>query len=356
LVTFRPNYLNSLLDNIEIRRESSDFKIYQKSSEEPVTAENISSGESELISLGIECLVFAKESKKEKTNVLILDEPDVHLHPDLQVRLAIFLKNLISKGNFRVLIATHSTSFLGAFEGYDGISIEFAVAKQKQYAFKKVSDIYKRVIPVFGAHPLSNIFNEAPLLLVEGEDDERIWQQAVRTSKGKIKVYPCPVDSIANLNEYEIEVAKIIKSIYDNAKAYSLRDRDDDKGELDDLPPVVRLRLSCRAAENLLLTDDCLCRLKISWTVLVRKIDEWVAKNPDHPHFTEMKQFKDSGYDRKNWSLKEIRNDIMGIIGSNKPWEVVVGQTIGLLVCQDEAPENFLQNYLGKKTVTALGL
>ncbi len=47
-----------------------------------------------MISLGIECLVFEKESASAKENILFLDEPDVHLHPDLQVRLCHFIRDL----------------------------------------------------------------------------------------------------------------------------------------------------------------------------------------------------------------------------------------------------------------------
>jgi len=95
---------------------------------------------------------------------------------------------------------------------------------QKELDFKAISAIYKKVLPVFGAHPLSNFFNEAPILLVEGEDDERIWQQVVRSSNGRIKIYPCSVDSVSNMNDFEEEAKKIIQTVYDNARGYSLRD------------------------------------------------------------------------------------------------------------------------------------
>lgn len=117
--------INTLLDNIEIRREGSDFNIYNQADNAEIEPDAISSGESELIALGIECLVFAKESSDGEENILFLDEPDAHLHPDLQVRLAVFLNNLVEENSFRVVMATHSTSFLAAFENYSGVSIEF---------------------------------------------------------------------------------------------------------------------------------------------------------------------------------------------------------------------------------------
>ncbi|MBN7799204.1 ATP-dependent nuclease [Parahaliea mediterranea] len=302
--------VNSLLDNIEIRREGSDFKIYSLSSGSEIAPDNISSGESELISLGIECLVFAKECDTEKHNILFLDEPDAHLHPDLQSRLGHFLKDLVDTHEFKIITATHSTSFLGAFESYTDVSIDFVVSGQTEINFSPISDVYRKVLPVFGAHPLSNVFNEAPIMLVEGEDDERVWQQAIRTSQGRLRIFPCSVDSITHLNEYETEIASVINSIYDNAVAYSLRDRDDSTEEIDDTPPVVRMKLSCRAAENLLLTDEALSRLRVTWEELEKKIETWLQRNADHSHYQHLCAFRDEGFQRKSHNLKHIRNDL----------------------------------------------
>ena len=346
--------INSLLDNIEIRRHDAAFKIYKKETETELNANVISSGESELISLGIECLIFSKECVSAKENILFLDEPDVHLHPDLQVRLMHFLKELVDKINFRVLIATHSTAILGALESYEDACLAFMTFDQKELEFKPVSDIYRKILPVFGAHPLSNVFNEAPILLVEGEDDERIWQQAVRTSSGRIQLYPCSVDGTGNMSDLEQEAQNIIRTVYDDAKGYSLRDREGNEIEIEDLLPIVRLKLVCRNAENLLLTDEVLQALSINWEQLNEKVNGWLDKNSGHLHYEVMNGFKNSGFDRKNYDIKEVRNDIMGIIGSSKPWEVAVGQTIANLTWNGSTQFNqdgSIYSFLGEKLV-----
>lgn len=356
------NQINLLLDRIyiqrgDIKKNEIIFKIYSKDTNYEMNPDLISSGESELISLGIECLIFSKEIDQGKENILFLDEPDVHLHPDLQVRLMKFLVSLIDKNNFKVLIATHSTAILGALESYENTHIAFMKFSQKEIKFTPISDVYKKILPVFGAHPLSNIFNEAPILLVEGEDDERIWQQVVRSSCGKIRIYPCACGDINKLAEFEQETKKIIEAVYDNAKAYSLRDRDDSDESIDDLETVMRMKLSCRSAENLILSDEVLNSFGINWDRLKQKIDEWIEKNNEHKHYPIMKKFKEEGYDRKNADIKEIRNDLMGIIESSKPWEVAVGQVIASLSCNENTDflrEGSIYNFLGEKVVKNL--
>ena len=57
---------------------------------------------------------------------------------------------------------------------------------------------------------------------------------------------------------WENWLAEKLPSLCDEPKAFSVRDRDDALGQLDDLGPMVRLRLECRTAENLILADDTL--------------------------------------------------------------------------------------------------
>lgn len=354
------NKLNVLLENVEVKRSGSIFKIYKRGTDQEINPNEISSGESELISLGIECLVFEKECDTEKLNVLFLDEPDVHLHPDLQARLCEFIRELVINKNAFIVMATHSTAILGALADFEGTYIEFMTAGQKELNFKKISDEYRKILPIFGAHPLSNLFNQSPVFLVEGEDDERIWQQAVRSSNNKLKLYPCSTDGISNMATYEQDVEQIIMAVYDNAKAYSLRDRDENATEINDLKKISRFILNCRAAENLLLTEQVLSTLGLTWDELIKKIDDWLPNHQNHAHYEVMLDFKNSGYNRQNFNLKEIRNDLMYLTGKPISWEVAIGKTLGKLISTNQlkktiAPNSHdLASYLGERLVDVL--
>jgi len=49
--------------------------------------------------------------------VLILDEPDAHLHPNNQRKLAMLIKELVAERNLQVILSTHSRHLLDAFSG-----------------------------------------------------------------------------------------------------------------------------------------------------------------------------------------------------------------------------------------------
>lgn len=347
--------INELLDRVYIDRADLAFQIFDRETKNPVHPKDISSGESELISLGIECLMFEKECQRDATNFLMIDSPDVHLHPDLQARFARFLDKLVGSEHIFILIATHSTALLGAMANDGNTRLAFMKYGNINILFNLVSDAFKKVLPVFGAHPLSNVFNQAPILLLEGEDDERVWQQAVRSSEGRIRLYPCAVDGLGRQNDFEQEVARILEAVYDDAIGYSLRDRDDSPFDIADEGPVRRMRLACHSAENLLLTNDVLEMQRVTWPEFQCQIRVWLEHNNEHPHYAHMKNFADGGFDRLNSDVKEIRNDLMGLMGSNKPWEVVVGQSIASFI---KKPSNYSPNslaaFLGPKVCQEL--
>ncbi|MEY2578265.1 MAG: hypothetical protein QOI49_1089 [Verrucomicrobiota bacterium] len=134
----------------------------------------------------------------------MIDEPDVHLHPDLQARYIRFLAALAREKNFNVLIATHSTAMVGSLERTDDVQVAFMpIAAGGEITFSPVDEIAMTVLPIFGAHPLSNIFNESPILLVEGDDDKRIWDQVARSRKEAFSVFACPTGSVDKIAEWE---------------------------------------------------------------------------------------------------------------------------------------------------------
>ncbi|WKZ61481.1 MAG: AAA family ATPase [Cyclobacteriaceae bacterium] len=345
--------INNLLTNIKIvRTPKGDFELFTKPANTKIEPDSISSGESELISLAIECLTFEKSCDSTKQNLLLIDEPDVHLHPDLQAKFIAFLIELVNSNKFSVIIATHSTAILGALLNYEHSRFGILSNGALNVTFRQIDDKYKAILPIFGAHPLSNLFNQSPIILVEGEDEERIFQQAVRSSNGQLKLYPSSVGGVGNLPEYENSVIEILNGVYDNAQGYSLRDRDEGTEEINDNPPLVRFKTSCRASENLILSDEVLQTMGTTWENLLGQIEKWIVAFNGHPRHAVMTSFKTNGYNRKSFDLKDIRNILVGLTDYSKPWEIAVGQTISKLVrgqINKDFGDNKLCNFLGTK-------
>ena len=345
--------INELLPAINLNRADRGFDISNKDGQK-ITEENISSGESELISLTIEVLVFSRSNQENK--LLLMDEPDVHLHPDLQQKFVEFIESVANEFQFKVVIATHSTAIVGAFSKSADLQIVPITKKDQQdFSFFKYEPICHELLPVFGAHPLSSQFNRIPALLVEGDDDKRVIEQVVRSSQGKINFMPCVVGTVTEMNKWEVWLNNFLPSIYDVPKGFSLRDLDDsEEAEISDIGCVIRTRLNCYAIENILLSNECLDLHNCSANEFILKLNRWVEENPTHQTRESILLLSNDFSNRRTLKIKDLRNLVLALLGTSKPWEVLIGQLIAINLHKKSKDPNSLHTYLGENVLKKL--
>ena len=139
--------INLVLDRVKLlRSERAGFEIQARNGERSTPAEDLSSGESELISLAIEIIYFSylckTDNYKDQENWLLLDEPDVHLHPDLQYRLMQLLTACMKDTRGKVVIATHSTTILSSlFKLIEDIRIGLKQMEARQVKFQPANQV-----------------------------------------------------------------------------------------------------------------------------------------------------------------------------------------------------------------------
>jgi ABC-type Mn2+/Zn2+ transport system ATPase subunit len=104
------------------------FKRTDPASSIEIDIDDLSSGERSIISLfmpflereiekrlaAIEAATGAAAPQEQQDLVVLIDEPELHLHPLLQSRLLEYLRNLTRQGNVQFVLATHSPSLLNA--------------------------------------------------------------------------------------------------------------------------------------------------------------------------------------------------------------------------------------------------
>lgn len=338
--------INQLLPKVEFKQGERTFAIHQSDGGE-IDADQISSGESELIALAIEILVFSRQSVDGR--VLLLDEPDVHLHPDLQEQLIAFLEKTATDRDFKVAIATHSTAIIGSFSKEADLRIVPMTSRdQTEFDAFKYDPICQEILPIFGCHPLSGQFNKTPVLLVEGDDDRRVIEQIVRSGNGRFSFAPCVVGSVDEMGKWENWLGTYLPSIYDDPKGYSLRDLDEaENPEINDIGCVSRSRLNCYAIENLLLTNECLAQFHLKPKSFRKKLQKWAEENPKH-QTTEATLALVENFDaRRTLKIKDVRNVITALLGTNKPWEILIGQLVAQNIDKKSDDANSLHTYLG---------
>jgi hypothetical protein len=360
--TFRLDRLekiNRLLLNVSLNQEGSDL-VFRSSSGEVVQPDQISSGESEAVALAAEIMYFFEVVDPARFNVLLLDEPDVHLHPDLQARLARLLTTELDemhpslREKVALCIATHSTPLVCALAASPYTTIGTKNFESTEVSQVRATDALKKSAPFFG-HPLSQCLSNDVLLIVEGEDDERVWQQAARSSSGRIRLFPIVASSVDQQTALETACAPLLAALYDAPVAYSIRDGDGVRSDLTPVGPVVRFRLQCYAIENVLLTDDCLAVVGKSWPQFQEAALQWVAENPTHRDVDLVKKLAAAPDRLRDTKIKAIRQLICSIVGVTKPWEVVVGQALAAIdASREHSIDTSLGAYIGQHASKAL--
>lgn len=103
--------LGSVVDgDIEINKAEDEFYLKNEHFDEPISFHNLSTG---MKSFMILKLLVEKGCIKEK-DVIILDEPEIHLHPQWQIAYAELIVLLQKHFDLSVVVTTHSPYFVDA--------------------------------------------------------------------------------------------------------------------------------------------------------------------------------------------------------------------------------------------------
>ncbi|MSS64911.1 AAA family ATPase [Velocimicrobium porci] len=106
------NLLGELLGGDIIENQDGQYYLKTTKYNHPLNIKNLSTG---LKSFAIIKQLLEKGSLKEK-DILILDEPEIHLHPEWQLLYAELIVLLQKKFDLTIIITTHSPYFLDAID------------------------------------------------------------------------------------------------------------------------------------------------------------------------------------------------------------------------------------------------
>lgn len=133
IVNFQ-NKLNKLV-NGSLKKNGNDLFAFKQNGKS-FDLQNTSTG---LKSIGILQLLLENRKLKENS-YLIMDEPEVHLHPEWQVKLAKILVLLVKDLNVNLFINSHSPQFIEAIEVY---SAKYELSDETKFYLSKESESNK---------------------------------------------------------------------------------------------------------------------------------------------------------------------------------------------------------------------
>lgn len=189
----------------------------------------------------------------------------------------------------------------------------------------------------------------APLLLVEGDDDYRIWSQVPRHHCVNIAVIPTNGEEI---REYQRLLEQIFGSLLPSERGpvgYALLDGDKSvpTPNPSNTQHFVRfIGLGCHEAENLYLSDEVLDEFDLTWDAAKAKIVSGAADFG----LKEALLLSAETWDRKTSDIKDVIEQLSLILDPKSVhWTMRVGRVIGRA-----RPEGQLAEMLGEALIQAL--
>lgn len=348
-------YLDIILPDftVSVKNDNPYYDLKRIKDGSSVTSVSLlSSGESQLLTLGMDILTMLGvwELEKIENRTLLIDEPDAHIHPDLQIKFAEFLYTISKKYSVRIVVATHSTTLLSALGqfGKDEVSLFYLRPEQNLIKGEKYNTVTKEIACFLGGHLIMGTLFSAPIMLVEGDDDYRIWMHVARSGKVDICVMPCNGDEIIN---YRKTLENMFAALSENANLRGIALLDGDKSLPKPQPNspqnyVPFVQLQCHESENLYLTDEVLAELGYTWETAIPKIIEESSNYGNKAD--ELKNI--AAINRQESDIKNIINEIADILDPKKlVWTVRLGKFIG-----KSKPTGMLESFVGTEVVSAL--
>ena len=161
-------------------------------------------------------------------DVLLLDEPDAHLHPTLQTQMMTSLSDLARIGQKQVLVATHSSELLRHWP----VANILQVKARGPGKFKYLESDHQKVGLLHGlgsdyAPRIDPIRRNGRVLFVEGKTDERMLS-AFEAVLGRDVLRDWPIWMTSATHKERHQLFRALAEEIPGLVGVSLRDRDDE--------------------------------------------------------------------------------------------------------------------------------
>ena len=171
---------------------------------------------------------------QSETICVLIDEPELHLHPNLQARVLDYFRTLSIRENAQFVIATHSPTIVeysNSEELYLLRPRDMVGNDQNQLARIATDEEKLQLLrDVFGS--TSNLTAMRPIVVVEGKQGDR---QSKRAADARIyaflsdefsRVTILPAGGKAECRKLAESLGNILRDFSEDLKAYALLDRD----------------------------------------------------------------------------------------------------------------------------------
>lgn len=289
-----------------------------------------------------------------KPTTILLDEPDAHLHVNLQREILDYFKRKSAERNVQFLIATHAEEFAKGVDASQIVSLSSHVPRRVE----STPEVLRAMADVSNAE-LAELLSSPIMLYVEGESDERILRAWAKTCGadeyvGKVCFRAMGGGTKQQMKEAADHHFDALKQIIPKVKRLMLFDYDDSENAFHPKPDnLVLYEWKRKNIENYLLVPDAWIRAALKYLEInpdelfsapINKLisDFFASENLTLPkgkswNNLTARVFKDVDGKRL---LFEDDNSLFHILRNNEPSVELIRESIAVNMIADEIHED----------------
>jgi ABC-type cobalamin/Fe3+-siderophores transport system ATPase subunit len=165
-----------------------------------------------------------------KPRVLLIDEPDAHLHSRLQAKLGELFRRVAADLNAQVFLSTHSVDLIDTFSATDVLVVD--ANKRKIHAIGQDTDLVSTLVDanIIDVSALSRLLSAKKLVVIEDEDQTvlKAIDKAIGSPLFSIKssAYVMPAKGVGNFRAIA-ELGNVLRNLTKTSFELAfLQDRD----------------------------------------------------------------------------------------------------------------------------------
>lgn len=242
---------------------------------EIVDIDNLSSGEKEVISIFLPLLEYEMEnilknsfegnessSHNEDDITMLIDEPDLHIHPSLQMKMLEYMRKKANEDNIQFIIATHSPVFINNATNDELYALVPPSGENENQLRQVISDEERHNLfkEIYGDLTLLTLGK--PVILLEGRalesskiSDQKILETLNDLAKDFIFI---PIGGKSEVKGGIAGLSKILEEQPAGYQIFAIVDRDYDIGE-DEEERIFRWPFN--TIENALLNTEAIANV-----------------------------------------------------------------------------------------------
>ena len=200
------NAFSYMFSNLKFDRiiNSNDYKdvLFRNNKGDEIRIDDLSTGEKQIVIRGGYML---KYQKSIQSNFILIDEPELSLHPEWQKKILQFYKRLFTDENgsqtAQIFVATHSPFIVHNFSRYNDKIVVLNKDENDNISVLKKPTYYSydNNVTIEKAFNIKNFSSSKNILFTEGETDKKYLDKAIELYfKGKVNF---EVNWIGNYNQ-----------------------------------------------------------------------------------------------------------------------------------------------------------